>query len=94
MKILIFTLNFILFSCSSHPVLPKTSDIKVTRDEPAKGCEDLGSIVGRSSKVTDTPENVLEDLKQEAVRKGANFVKIETMGAQGTAIKGEAYFCK
>ena len=87
-------MSFVLFSCSSHPVIPKTSDIKVTRDEPDKSCENLGSIVGRSNKINDTTENVLEDLKQEAVRKGANFVKIETMGAQGTAIKGQAYFCK
>ncbi len=83
-----------MFSCSSHPVIPKTSDIKVTRDEPAKDCESLGSIEGRSTKIKDTYENVLEDLKLEAVKKGANFVKIETIGAQGTAIKGQAYFCK
>ncbi|MGZ3725952.1 MAG: DUF4156 domain-containing protein [Pseudobdellovibrio sp.] len=94
MKYLIFSFSFILFSCASHPVIPKASDIKVTREEPGKNCEDLGSITGRSSKINDTTENVLEDLKQEAVSKGANFVKIETMGAQGTAIRGEAYFCK
>ena len=94
MKVLVFLVSALLFSCSSHPVLPQTSDIKVSREEAAKGCEFISSIEGRSTKINDTAENVLEDLKREAVKKGANYVKLETMGAQGTAIKGSAYFCK
>ena len=82
-----------LFSCSSHPVLPKASDIKVSRDEAAKDCKHLGAIEGRTTNVKGTAEDALEDLKQEAVKKGANYVQIETVGAQGTAVRGQAYFC-
>lgn len=82
-----------MFSCSSHPVLPQKSDVTVSRDDAGKDCKSLGPIEGRTTNVKGTPEDALEDLKSEAVKKGANYVKIETMGAQGTAIRGQAYYC-
>jgi hypothetical protein len=94
MKILAPVLaGLFIAACSSHPVLPTSSDIKVSRDEPSSNCKSLGAIEGRSTKIKPTPEEVLEDLKEDAVRKGANFVKIETMGAHGGAIRGQGYFC-
>lgn len=83
----------LLLSCSSHPVLPKTSDIKVSRDDADKNCKYLGAIEGRSYKLKATEEEILEDLQKEAVNKGANFVKVETMGAHGGSIRGQAYYC-
>lgn len=80
-------------SCSSHPVLPKTSDIKVSRDDAKESCKHLGAIEGRSYKVKATEEEILEDLKKEAISKGANFVKVETIGAHGGSIRGQAYYC-
>ena len=91
---IIFVLALVLSGCSTHPILPKTSDVTVSRDAAAASCENLGAITGRSQKVNATSEEVLEDLKQEAVQKGANFIKIETMGAQSGSIRGTAYFCK
>lgn len=84
----------LLTACSSHPVLPTAKDITVSRDAAAAGCENLGAITGRSQKINPTQEEVLEDLKAEAVRKGANFVKIETMGNMSSSIRGTAYFCR
>lgn len=82
-----------LTACSSHPVLPEKSDIKVSRDTPSEKCKNLGAIEGRSTKMTAKPEDALEDLKTEAIKKGADYVKIETMGAQSSVIRGTAYFC-
>lgn len=90
----IFFSTILISSCSSHPVLPTTSDIKVSRDEAAKNCKSIGAIEGRSNKINPDTEDVLEDLKKEAVNKGANYVKIETMGAQGGSIRGQAYYCE
>lgn len=87
-------ISLFIFSCSSHPVLPKADDIKVSREEPGKDCLSLGSIEGRATSMAANAEAALEDLKQEAIKKGANYVKIETIGAQSTAIRGEAFFCK
>lgn len=86
-------LGLILSSCSSHPVIPEKSDIKVSRDNPSDNCKNLGAIEGRSNKVNAKPEDALEDLKSEAIRKGADYVRIETMGAQSSTIRGTAYFC-
>jgi PBP1b-binding outer membrane lipoprotein LpoB len=93
-SILAVLLLAVIFSgCSSHPVLPEKSDIKVSRDNPSDKCKNLGAIEGRSRKVNAKPEDALEDLKEEAIRKGADYVRIETMGAQSATIRGTAFFC-
>lgn len=83
----------LFLGCGSHPVLPEKSDIKVSRENPDSDCKSLGPIEGRSLKVDAKYEDALEDLKSEAVQKGANFVQVQTLGALGGAIRGEAYFC-
>lgn len=85
--------SILLFACSSHPVIPETKDIVVSRDEAKTSCKSLGSIEGRSTSLKANPEEALADMKQEAIKKGANYVKMETMGAQGTAVRGEAFYC-
>lgn len=89
----LLVIGFIFSACSSHPVLPDKNDIKVTRDNPSDKCKNLGPIEGRSTKLNAKPEDALEDLKSEAVRKGADYVRIETMGAQSSTIRGTAFFC-
>jgi len=85
------TLAFLL-GCASKPILD-VDNIKLTRDEPSKSCKSLGPIEGRVSSVKGTLEQAMEALKLEAVKKGADFVKIETVGAQGQTVRGEAYNC-
>ena len=95
MKIYILMSAFFLSACASKmPVLAESSDIKVSRENPSGECETLGPIEGRSLSVNPDKEALLEDLKQEAIKKGANYVKFETFGAQGAAVRGTAYFCK
>lgn len=90
---LLVTVSAVFSACSSHPVLPEKDDIKVSRDNPSDKCKNLGSIEGRSTKMNAKPEDALEDLKSEAIRKGADYVRIETMGAQSSTIRGTAFFC-
>lgn len=92
----LFFMGFVLFTlvqCSNHPVLPETKDIKVSRDAADKDCKSLGTVQGKTMSSKGTPEEALEDLKKDAVRKGANYVQIQTMGAMATSIQGEAYVC-
>jgi len=91
--LVVLALAVMFTGCSSHPVLPEKSDIKVSRDNPSDKCKNLGAIEGRSRKVNAKPEDALEDLKEEAVRKGADYVRIETIGAQSATIRGTAFFC-
>lgn len=81
-----------LAGCASKPILEK-DDIKVTRDKPSESCQDLGAIEGRVTSLKGTVEQAMEDLKSEAVKKGADFVQVETIGAQGAVVRGRAFNC-
>lgn len=83
-----------LTGCGSHPVLPTTKDIEVSRAEPAKACENLGLVEGRTATTAGTQEEALEDMKKDAVKKGANYVRMETIGAMGTSVRGTAFYCR
>lgn len=84
----------LLVACSGHPVLPTKNDIKVSRENAAKDCKNLGHIEGRAQGSTiGNSELALEDLKSDAVKRGANYVQINTMGALGTTIRGTAFIC-
>ncbi len=93
-KFSLFLSLLFLAACSSHPVLPKKEDIKVSREAAGENCDSLGSIEGRTTKINGKPEDALEDLKEDAIKKGANYVQIETMGALASTVRGKAYFCK
>lgn len=92
-NIFLFLVGFMFVACSSHPVLPKKDDIKVSRDAAPESCENLGYIEGRTTKINGKIEDSLDDLKQEAIKKGANYVQIETMGALASSIRGKAFYC-
>ena len=73
-KIFILILPLILLgACSTNPVLPKKDDIKISREAPTDACQDLGSIEGRTTKMNGKTEDALEDMKEEAIKKGANY---------------------
>lgn len=93
MKKYLILSSLIFTACTSHPVIPEKSDIIVSRNEAAENCRPLGPIEGRSIRVNATPAEALDDLKAEAIKKGANYIKIETMGALASAIRGMAYLC-
>lgn len=80
-------------ACTSNPVLPEKSDVIVSRNEASTACKLIGPIEGRSTQVNAATADALDDLKSEAIKKGANYVKVETMGALSSAIRGTAYLC-
>ena len=85
---------FALGACSSRPVLPDSKDIKVSRETPDKSCLELGNLTGRTATIKGTREQALEDLKQEAANKGANYVMIKQYSDSGTAVTGIAFECR
>lgn len=82
----------VLAGCASKPLLEK-SDVKLTRDEAAKDCQGFGSIEVKSLSTRPDQNKLMDELKEEARKKGANFVKVEGLGAQGTSVRGQAYAC-
>ncbi|HPI41106.1 MAG TPA: DUF4156 domain-containing protein [Pseudobdellovibrionaceae bacterium] len=90
----VILLGLVLSACTTHPVIPTVGDIKISREKPDSDCEDLGFIEGRVSDSKGTTEQAVENLKEEAIKKGANYVKMETIGALGTSVRGQAYYCR
>lgn len=88
---LVLVLSF-LAACASKPLLEK-DDIKVTRDAADPKCQNLGPIEGRTITIKGTQNEAMENLKEEAMKKGANFVQTEVVGAQGKVIRGTAFRC-
>ena len=89
LNLLIITLT----GCGTQPIKPEAKNIKVTREEVNSDCKELGLVEGRSLSTSTTFEHVLEDMKLDAARKGANVVKLETTSGTGTAVRGTAYVC-
>ncbi len=90
-----FVLVFIacLSACSSHPIKPEGKNVEVSRNDADKDCKEIGRVEGRVKNVKGTFEEAMEDLKLDAARKGANYVKMEQTGAMGQSVAGVAYFC-
>ena len=82
-----------LAACGSHPIKPASQNVKISRDEAGEKCREIGAVEGRTTSVKGTFEQALEDLKLDASRQGANFVRIEKTSGTGTAVRGTAYFC-
>lgn len=95
MKKNIILLAAMLFSagCATQSVLPEKEDVKVTRKAADKDCSSIGKITGTAPGLKGTREQALEDLKQEAANKGANFIQVQQYSAQGTSVTGLAFKC-
>lgn len=90
-----FVLVFIacLSACSSHPIKPEGKNVEVSRNDADKDCKEIGRVEGRVKNVKGNFDEAMEDLKLDAARKGANYVKMEQTGAMGQSVAGVAYFC-
>lgn len=82
-----------LGACASRSVLPDVKEVKVSRDEAAKDCREIGTLTGSTASVKGTREDALADLKKEAADKGANYVVVKQYSSLGTAVTGVAYEC-
>jgi hypothetical protein len=81
-------------ACSSQPVVPEAKNVKVSREDAGRHCEEIGPVQGVVKTHSGTIEEAIEDMKLDAARKGANYVRMETAGAMGTSARGTAYQCK
>ena len=82
-----------LGGCASRSLVPEKNNVKMSRENPPKGCEDLGKVTGATITATQKAEVALEDMQKEAAAKGATFVRIEQYSAQGTKVTGTAFKC-
>lgn len=97
MKQTLFLLSlFGLFTACSNtpPVKPEGKNVEVSRKKADDSCQEIGTVEGRATHHTDSFEDALKDLKNDAALKGANYVHIKQSGAMGQAVRGTAYLCE
>lgn len=81
-------------SCSSKPILPDVKSVEVSRESAGEKCKELGIVYGKTLNSTGkVEEQALSNLKENAAKKGANYVFLQEYGAIGTSVKGIAYDC-
>lgn len=85
--------GFLVVGCSSHPIIPDAKNIELSRENPDKDCQEIGPVQGAVITSQGTIEQAVEDMKLDASRKGANYVRMESTGAMGTSVSGTAYKC-
>jgi hypothetical protein len=92
---LTLALSILIFAagCSSQPILPEADSVKVGRAKPSSDCTELGVVRGTTVTVKGTAAEALQDMKDEAAKKGATYVLVEQYSGHATAVKGIAYKC-
>lgn len=88
----LLTLCLIGIGCSSQSVLPEKSEVKTSRTVPSD-CKLIGKVTGNSLSLKATPEMALDNMKQEAANKGANYLVVEQYSPSGASVTGQAYRC-
>ena len=91
--LIIASFVFCFVGCSSKPVLPLTSSVKVSREPAENRCREIGPVRGATLSVRGTAQEVLEDMKKDAAQKGANYVVVQQYSGHETAVTGVAYDC-
>jgi hypothetical protein len=90
--LLLFSISA-LVACSSQPIIPEAKNIKISRDNPPSDCREIGKVQGSVATSKGTLEDAIEDMKLDAARKGATYVRMESTGSYGTSASGTAYQC-
>lgn len=92
-KVVAFGFPLLLVACSHQPVIPDARDVKIARENPADDCQEIGRVQGSVKTSSGSIEQAVDDMKLDAARKGANYVRMESTGAMGTSASGTAYKC-
>jgi hypothetical protein len=88
------SLALFMSACSHHPIVPDARNVKIQRENPSGNCTEIGPVTGSVKTMSGSIEQAIDDMKLDAARKGANFVRMESTGAMGTSASGTAYNCK
>jgi hypothetical protein len=89
----LFAVALALSACSHQPIIPEAKNIKLARENPDSDCVEIGKVQGSVKTVKGTIEQAIEDMKLDAARKGANYVRMESTSAMGTSVQGTAFQC-
>ncbi len=91
-RLLLATL-LVLSACSHQPIVPEAKNVEIKRENPPSDCKEIGRVVGQVRTTSGSIQQAIDDMKLDAARKGANYVRMESTGAMGTSAQGTAYQC-
>ncbi len=91
--VLLGTFSLVIAACSHQALIPAARNVKIARENPPADCQEIGRVQGSVKTVAGSIEQAIDDMKLDAARKGANFVRMEATGAMGTSTSGTAYKC-
>jgi hypothetical protein len=80
-------------ACASRSLAPDSEEVKMSRESPADDCKEIGRVTGTSKSRKASHDELLVDMRQEAAKKNANFVKVEEYSSFGTSVTGTAFMC-
>lgn len=88
----------IFLSCSSFQKSTRSSgksvySVKVTREDAKESCEAVAIVKGTYLGLKPNRIKALEDMRQKAFDKGANFVRLDSQSEAGTTAQGMAFKC-
>ena len=86
-------LCLVLAACSNQPIIPDAKNVKIARENPSSDCREIGKVQGTVKTSSGSIEQAIDDMKLDAARKGANYVRMESTGAMGTSSSGTAFQC-
>ena len=92
-RIIILALAASLTACASRPLTPESEDVKMSREIPSESCKEIGRVTGTSKSRKATHDELLADMRQDAAKKNANYVKVEEYSGLGTMVTGTAFSC-
>jgi hypothetical protein len=92
-KLLILIAAFVFVGCSSKSLTPEPKEVKMSRESANSECKELGRVTGTTMTAQGTSKEALDDMQNDAAKRGANYVKIEQYSGSGTSVVGVAYLC-
>lgn len=73
---------------------PKTVfSVKVSREDAKESCEAMGAVRGTYLGLKPNMRKALEDMRQKAFDKGANYVRLDSSTEAGTTVQGMSFKC-
>ena len=93
--VLCFFLACSNFQKSNNPNSTRKSvlAVKLTREDAKESCEALAIVKGTYLGLKPNRRKALEDMRQKAFDKGANFVRLDSQSEAGTTAQGMAFKC-
>ncbi len=68
--------------------------VRVGSSYPQGNCDERGQVIGNASSYKDARKKSIDDMRHQAARLDANYVRLVAVASYGSAARGIAYRCR